>query len=118
MHVNPDWTLTEKARTPISGQSAICWTAVDQQLKRLYALDAGSSELWTLDNHLVQEPSTALTTGQSGFFASVIADNMLYSLSGSPGINTIDLKSGSQSYTDLSSVGPRAYLAGMAYFGY
>ena len=121
LDVQDDFTLNQTKHTPIPGQAAICWTAVDPEMRTVYAVDAGTTSLWTLDYDLVEQAPINFTepNGAKGLFDSVVVDNIFYGLTHASGIMSINLTSREPlEFTNLSSVAPRNQLTGMAYFGY
>ncbi|GAM83058.1 hypothetical protein ANO11243_010440 [Dothideomycetidae sp. 11243] len=115
--VNNDWTMTETARVNITTLKAVCWTAASSNT--LYAIDAGTDNLYTFDTSLKSTGSITLSEPApgKGLFDAVIADGMMYALGGAAGIAVIDTQARVQKqFVDLSAVAPRNHITGLAWW--
>lgn len=114
-------TFAELAHTAVPSQKALCWADVSVPLGKAFGMDAGAPVVYVFDADtavLKSSISTSIANGTSNggnFDAALGADNVMYMLSGTPGIAILDVEKEAQiGYVDLSEVAPRSHFEGMA----
>ena len=120
LEIGSDLKAKETAHTVLPGEKASCWTQYDPELDTLYAIDAGSNNLFTMNS------KTGALTGSfavkaphidsaMGLFDSSIKNGKMYSLAGANGLYVVDLaQKKTIQFLDLSSFGNRKFYQGMA----
>lgn len=121
LSVQEDFTLVEEDHVVISGQKAVCWTQYWQSTETLYAIDAGTNDLYELSatTGALENAITVSGLGSSanvtGLFDSAISNGSMYSLTDVNGISVVNLEEKSQvQYLDLEGFGQRQFYMGMA----
>lgn len=121
LKVQENLKIVEGTHVVIPGQVAVCWTQYWQSTDTLYAIDAGTHDVYTLSatTGALESPIlvSASTTSANitGLFDSAIKNGLMYSLTDVNGISVTDLSEKALvQYLDLEGFGQRQYYMGMA----